>query len=196
VKNVVSEKINVNPTHEEKAAVIDEYFECVLGNCTRREYTINLAELGINAHDLSDLELPFTEEEVWMTIKQLPSDKAPGPDRYTGRFYKTCWAIIKEDIMAAISAVWSRKLANFGVLNSAYITLLPKKEGAEQPKDFRPISLVHSSAKLIKKKGQTQCQRLPHEWGLGKGITKAKSHPPQKFCRETASNPGPGDSAS
>jgi hypothetical protein len=138
-------------THDEKAAVIDEYFEAVLGNCTAREYTINLAELGINAHDLSDLELPFTEEEVWRTIKQLPSDKAPGPDGYTGRFYKACWAIIKEDIMAAISAVWSRKLANFGVLNSAYITLLPKREGAEQPKDFRPISLVHSFAKLITK---------------------------------------------
>jgi hypothetical protein len=27
------------------------------------------------------------------------------------------------------------------------------------------------------KKGQTQCQRLPHEWGLGKGITEAKSYP-------------------
>ena len=105
-----------------------------------------MAELGINAHDLSDLELPFTEE-VWRTIKQLPSDKAPGPDGYTGRFYKVCWPIIKEDIMV----VWSRKLANFGVLNCAYITLLPKKEGAEQPKDFRPISLVHSFAKLITK---------------------------------------------
>ena len=108
----------------------------MLRSCSAREHTINLAELGINAHDL---ELPFTEE-VWRTIKQLPSDKAPGPDRYAGRFYKVCWAIIKEDIMAAIPAVWSRKLANFGVLNSAYITLLPKKEGAEQPKDFRPIA--------------------------------------------------------
>jgi hypothetical protein len=26
------------------------------------------------------------------------------------------------------------------------------------------------------KKGQTQCQRLPHEWGLGKGITEVKSY--------------------
>jgi hypothetical protein len=25
-------------------------------------------------------------------------------------------------------------------------------------------------------KGQTQCQRLPHEWGLGKGITEVKSY--------------------
>ena len=53
--------------------------------------------------------------------------------------------------MAAISAIWSRKLVNFGTLNSAYITLLPKKEDANQPKDFRPISLVHSFAKLVTK---------------------------------------------
>jgi hypothetical protein len=37
------------------------------------------------------------------------------------------------------------------VLNTAYITLLPKKVDAEQPKDFMPISLVHSFAKLITK---------------------------------------------
>jgi hypothetical protein len=53
--------------------------------------------------------------------------------------------------MVAISAVWSRKMVNFETLILAYITLLPKKEGAEQPKDFRPISLVHSFAKLITK---------------------------------------------
>ena len=37
------------------------------------------------------------------------------------------------------------------LLNSAFITLQHKKEGADQPKDFRPISLVHSFAKLITK---------------------------------------------
>jgi hypothetical protein len=53
--------------------------------------------------------------------------------------------------MAAFSAVWSRKLRNLGHLNSAYITLLPKKEDAAYVKDFRPISLVHSFAKLVTK---------------------------------------------
>jgi hypothetical protein len=53
--------------------------------------------------------------------------------------------------MAAVSAIWSRKLMGFSVLNTPYITLLPKKEVAEQPKDFRPISLVHSFAKLVTK---------------------------------------------
>jgi hypothetical protein len=37
------------------------------------------------------------------------------------------------------------------MLNSAYITLIPKRLDAEQIKDFRPISLVHSFAKLITK---------------------------------------------
>ena len=53
--------------------------------------------------------------------------------------------------MAAISAVWSRKIAHFEVLNSAYITLLPKKEDATYIKDYRPISLVHSFAKFVTK---------------------------------------------
>ena len=95
-----------------------------------RENTVDLTELGLNTHDLTELDLPFTAEEVWRTIKQLPPDKAPGPDGVTGRFYKSCWSIIKDDIMAAISAIWSRKFVNFEVLNTAFITLLPKVDSA------------------------------------------------------------------
>jgi hypothetical protein len=97
------------------------------------------------------LEAPFKEKKVWETIKQMPSDKAPGPDEFTGNFYKSYWAIIKGDIMSAMSAVWSRKFLNFQQLNSAYITLIPKVIGVERVKDFRPISLVHSFAKLVTK---------------------------------------------
>jgi hypothetical protein len=53
--------------------------------------------------------------------------------------------------MAAMSAICSRKFCNFSSLNSAYITLIPKVEGAEQVKDFRPVSVVHSFAKLVTK---------------------------------------------
>jgi hypothetical protein len=81
----------------------------------------------------------------------LPSDKAPGSDGFTGGFYKACWPIIKQDIMRVVSAVWSRRFRNFDKLNSAYIALIPKVVGAEQVKDFRPISLVHRFAKLITK---------------------------------------------
>jgi hypothetical protein len=40
---------------------------------------------------------------------------------------------------------------NLHLLNSAFITLIPKKEGAVYVKDYRPISLVHSFARLITK---------------------------------------------
>jgi hypothetical protein len=53
--------------------------------------------------------------------------------------------------MRAISSIWARKFSNLGKLNTAYIILLPKKEGANQVKDFRPVSLVHSFAKLFTK---------------------------------------------
>jgi hypothetical protein len=81
----------------------------------------------------------------------LPSDKAPELDGFTGGFYKACWPIIKQDIMRAVSIIWSRRFRNFDKLNSASITWLPKVVGAEQVKDFKPINLVHSFAKLITK---------------------------------------------
>jgi len=143
--------------HDDKARLVDDFYDNLLGTALDREHSINLDELGIVPHNLADLELPFTEEEVWNTIKQLPPDKAPGPDGFTGRFYKVCWPIIKNEIMTAVSAVWSRKFAGFEMLNAAYIILLPKKEEAKQPRDFRPISLVHSFAKLIKIVGEPAC---------------------------------------
>jgi hypothetical protein len=45
----------------------------------------------------------------------------------------------------------ARNFRNLGPLNSAFITLLPKVEGATSVRDFRPISLVHSLAKLVTK---------------------------------------------
>jgi hypothetical protein len=47
------------------------------GDTPECEITINLEELATPQHELSDLEPPFSEEEVWRTIYSLPSDKAP-----------------------------------------------------------------------------------------------------------------------
>jgi len=81
------------------------FYNGLLGTSLHREHTINLDELNIASHNLSCLEIPISEEEVWRTISDLPFDKAPGPDGFTGRFYQVCWPIIKNDIMAVISAV-------------------------------------------------------------------------------------------
>jgi hypothetical protein len=79
----------------------------------------------------------------------MPLDKAPGPDGFTGRFYKTRWNIIKGDIMLALEAIQCGHVFKFKLLNTAFINLLPKKPDALFIKDFRPISLIHSFAKLV-----------------------------------------------
>jgi len=138
-------------SQEEKQEAVLNFYENLLGTAEDREYTINLDALGIQQHDLSSLDSPFTEEEVWTTVRDLPLDKAPGPDGFTGRFYVSCWGCIKGDVLAALAAIQSGHVTRFRLLNTAFITLLPKQLDATQVKDFRPISLIHSVAKLVTK---------------------------------------------
>jgi mannosylglycoprotein endo-beta-mannosidase len=106
-----------------------------------------LDELGISEHNLSDLDLPSLKKRCGAQLSRWHLTRL----LVQMATHAVCCPIIKDDVMAAISAVWSRKTVNLGVLNSSYITLLPKKEDADQLKDFRPISLVHSFAKLVTK---------------------------------------------
>jgi hypothetical protein len=46
---------------------------------------------------LHSLSAVFTKEEIDEVIKELPTDKAPGPDGFNGMFIKRCWHIIKQD---------------------------------------------------------------------------------------------------
>ncbi|KAM0844595.1 hypothetical protein ACQ4PT_056936 [Festuca glaucescens] len=81
----------------------------------------------------------------------LPSDKAPGSDRYTALFFKKCWPIIGVDLMRAVHALECKTSRNLNLLNFATMILLPKSLDDVHPKDFRPISLVHFFAKLFTK---------------------------------------------
>jgi hypothetical protein len=82
------------------AAMLKSYFDRLLEQGLPREATINFGSIGIMQQDLATLELPFMEEEVWHTLKDLPSDKSPGPDGMTGAFFKTAWLVIKLDVDA------------------------------------------------------------------------------------------------
>jgi hypothetical protein len=97
-------------------------------------------------HHLDD---PFSELEIKAAIAELPAEKAPGPDGSTGVFYRACWDIIKADLVAAFNCVYNLTTGPLPKLNGALITLLPKREVAELPADYRLISLIHSFAKLV-----------------------------------------------
>jgi hypothetical protein len=58
---------------------------------------------------------------------------------------------LSEKMLWRPSMLFGGNFRNLWMLNSAYITLIPKKQDPEQVKDYQPISLVHSFAKLITK---------------------------------------------
>jgi hypothetical protein len=136
---------------EEKKEAIWDFYNTLLGHAQQRGFTLDLHSFHSSAGDVSDLEQIITEEEVWSTIKAMLSDKVPGPNGYTGHFYKAAWQVIKVDFMVAISRLLQGDVSRLYLLNSAYITLLPKMTEAMEVKDYRPISLVHSFAKIVTK---------------------------------------------
>jgi hypothetical protein len=81
----------------------------------------------------------------------MSSDRVPGPDGFTGRFYKVARETIKADVVRAFNAIWSLDTRSFHLLNEAVMILLRKKENPTHLKDYRPISLIHSFSKLFTK---------------------------------------------
>jgi len=153
-KNFISKLVEgdrVAITQEDKHQVLFNHFDGVLGQAKARSVTFDLAAFHRAGIELDVLDEPFTEEEICATIQSLPADRAPGPDGFTGQFYKTCWPIIKTDFITAIVFLQQGDARKLELLNSAYLTVIPKKVEALEAKDFRPISLIHSFAKLVTK---------------------------------------------
>jgi hypothetical protein len=81
----------------------------------------------------------------------MASDKAPGPDGYIGAFFRSAWTVIKGDVMAVVNFFYQQQDQHLKQLNSAHMVLLPKKQDASTIRDYHPISLTHSIAKLLSK---------------------------------------------
>jgi hypothetical protein len=69
--------------------------------------------------DLTGIDACFSEEEIWASIKDMPPDRAPGPDGFTGLFYRVAWDSIKADVVNAFNALWSLDARSFHLLNDA-----------------------------------------------------------------------------
>ena len=88
----------------------------MLGTPGRRGARLDLSQLGLSSLGNVQLDHCFSEE-VWRTILEIPVDKAPGPDGFTGAFYRHAWPIIKRDVMNAFNALWSLDGRSLYLLN-------------------------------------------------------------------------------
>ena len=89
------------------------------------------------------LEFSFMEEEVRTSLKEMNGEKAPSLMVFS-------WDSIKNDVLAVFRDFF--EMGKFmKSLNSTFLVMIPKKDGVEDFKDFRPVILVGSFYNLIAK---------------------------------------------
>jgi hypothetical protein len=137
--------------HNDKKQVVQGHFESAMATPLPCSHDFSWPDLGLSAPDLSSLDKPFSDDEIWHAICQLPHDKALGPDGYTSLFFKKCWRTIRADVFAAINSFFNNSCRDLNLLSKANIVLLPKKDGADDISEIRPLSLIHLFAKIITK---------------------------------------------
>nr|ABA98349.1 retrotransposon protein, putative, LINE subclass [Oryza sativa Japonica Group] len=99
---------------------------------------------------LSSLVNMFSTQKIDSLISIIPADKAPRPDGFNGFFMKKCWHIIAQDYYG-LAAHFQARCVDLEILNSSFITLVPKKSSLETVNDYRPISLMGISLKILTK---------------------------------------------
>ena len=93
----------------------------------------------LNQEEIENINRPITSTEIETMIKNLPTNKSPGPDGFSGKFYQT----FREDLTLILLKLF-QNIAEGGTLPNSFYkmtsTLIPKPEKyITEKENYRPI---------------------------------------------------------
>ena len=68
------------------------------------KFLVTYNVLKLNQEEAENLNRPITASETEAVIKKLPAHKSPGPDGFTGEFYK----IFKEELTTILHRLFQK----------------------------------------------------------------------------------------
>ena len=179
--NKKREKDQVNKSRNEKGEVtidnakiqrvIRDYYEQLYGNkidnlkeMDRFLEKFNLPRL--NQKEIEIMSNPITSTEIEAVIKNLPKNKSPGPDGFTGEFYQT----FREELMPILLKLFQKCAEEGTCPNSFYkatIILIPTPDKDNTKKEnYRTISLMN------------RCKKPQQNFRKQNSATSQKAHTP------------------
>ncbi|CAJ2667257.1 unnamed protein product [Trifolium pratense] len=105
---------------------------------------------SLSEEDNSSLLSPFSVEEVREVVWNSDGNKCPGPNGFNFNFLKTCWDILKTDVMEFLNEFHSSASLPKAI-TASFLTLVPKKDNPQVLSDYRPICLVGCLYKILSK---------------------------------------------
>jgi hypothetical protein len=125
---VLHDQNGAHTAHEDKASAIHRYYSDLLGTPPPRLHTLNWNTLRPRQrHDLSALDWGRSHNRRdWGRSQANRAGKGAGTDGFIGAFYKSCWGIVKDDVVAATREIFDLQAGCWNLLNTA-VALLPKK---------------------------------------------------------------------